>query len=228
MLRIRTLIFLLPVILLGQTLQNTRAAASPPRMAWKPGIYIGEMTISGHEYIALKPLPKGTLHEELSLDIFRSTGYMSIFILNDGQMRIYFSVPFDFRYKDWSQVEDIGSGICQGQRSESVGTTSLHARIWEDQVPLGDSFLVKPSPFELTAHKGLTVQFGDRCPEVNDKTMQTSLEAGFNAIFVNGIVFTVELDIPEGMSGKCTMPGFQSTGDLVFKCRWVVWNTYKE
>jgi hypothetical protein len=227
MLRIRTLLFLLPVFLLGSTFHPARADASPPRMDWKPGIYIGPISISGHEFIALKPLPKGTLHEEQTLEILPATGYMSIFISNNGTMRINISVPFKFRYKDWSQVKDEGTGICQGQRSEAVGFTKLHSLVSEAPIPLGESFLVNLPPFELGVFNGLTVQFGEHCPDVDKKRMKASLEAGFNAMFVNGIVFE-GMEIPGGISGVCRVPGFQSKGDLVFNCKWRLWNFYKE
>jgi hypothetical protein len=221
MFRFRVLFFLFPLILLSQNRQIVQAAPRAGKISWAPGVYIGTVSIDAHEYVALQPLPEGTLHEEHDLEIPMSTGRMQIVVGKQGSFSVGFSIPIRFRYWDWSQVEDVGTGICEGQRSESAGYGTLRLS-GQGGVPSGNTFRYKAQPFKVEGFSGCVLQFGKQCPEVDVQEMRSTMEGGFAALFANEIEFEIIMTQGNVLAGYCRMPGYELEGDHAFDCTWYV------
>ena len=139
-------------------------------------------------------------------------------------MRTHFSIPFKFRYMDWSQIKDEGTGICEGQLSNGFGYTKLQATVRDAPIPLGSVFTITPPPFKVEVFDGKIAQYGKQCPEVGKEKMRSTLEGGFNNMFKGGISFEVKMTTPNVLAGYCYLPGYALEGDLIFDCTWFVRN----
>lgn len=215
--RIRTLFFLIPLVVLSQTAQVVQAAPQASKLAWTPGLYMGTISINAHEYIALKPLPKGTLHEEQDLEILFSTGPMYIIVDGQGRMNTFFWIPLRFTYMYWGQLEDIGSGICEGQHYESSGNGTLR---FSYSGTAGNKFSGKAHPFKVQGFIAVIMQFGKRCPEINVERMRSEMQGGFATMFNHNIDFEVKMTKGDIVAGYCYLKGYELEGDHAFDCTW--------
>lgn len=220
--RLRILVSLLTLLMLSQIVEPASAQSAAPSPAWKPGTYIGTISINAYERVSEPPM-EGVLHEEHSLEILMSTGSLQIFIGDLGTMQIKFSIPIKFKYLDWSQMADIGSGICEGQRSESTGRGTLRMLMPMLMTPAGDTFTGSASPFKVEAFCGGITRFGENCPtEVSGLDMRDQMEYGFKTMFQSSIRFEVKLDRDSLKAGYCYLEGYELEGDHVFDCTWYV------
>jgi hypothetical protein len=222
MIRIRALVLLLALLMLAQNAGPASAQSAAAPVTWKPGIYLGMISIDAHEYVSEQPLPPGTLHEEHTLDIKGIWGRFYIIINNQGKMSISSDIPIRFTYMDWSQVEDVGTGICEGQRSESSGQGHLRFNITPASAPTGDKFSLSTQPFSVDGFSGNIQQFGNQCPEVEASRMRDSIEFGFKTMFKNTVDFEVKLVKNRIVAGYCYLRGYELEGDHAFDCTWYV------
>ena len=219
MARFKALVLLLPLIVLSQTAQIARAAPAAEKIPWPEGIYIGTISIDAHEYVALKPLPDGVLHEEHELEIRFSTGRMLITIDRLGKMTTLFKIPVRFTYMDWAQVEDVGTGICEGQHYESSGYGSLD---FSNSGTAGNTFSGKARPFKVQGFSAIIMQFGKQCPDIDTARMRLEMEGGFADMFNHNIDFEVKMTKGDIVAGYCYIKGYELEGDHAFDCTWFV------
>lgn len=222
MIRLRTLVFLLPMILAVPASHASFAASHTSESPWKPGTYLGRITIAANIDHVLRPLPEGTIAEEYHLRIVESTGTMQVRIGSNGNISFRFSVEPQFTYSDWSESKDVGSGGCLGQRSNATGHGTLRLIKPSSLTPVGDKFSGAPATFRVSGFAADGGGIGPNCPPFDARKMRDAIEEGYREMFGIPMEFEVLSPTDRSMAGTCSIPGREYDPEAIFVCTWYV------
>lgn len=222
MTRIRTLILLLPLILLSQTPQIVHAAPQAPTTNWKPGTYGGAITIKATDH---HPTPKDVKgKEEYTLYITRTTGTLTILIGPKGNIQFKFEIPISFTQADWVEGPDYGQGNCRGQVSDSHGYTKVTYSGAPTLTPVSNYFTTVgvPKLSKVVFGKPTIYTIGPNCGKTDEGALRKGVGNGLKSAMENQIDFIANPPNGNRITGACKMFGWENDKERTYTCSWFV------
>lgn len=161
-----------------------------------------------------------------TMDIQMGTGTMTLTSTNTG-MAIRINMQMPFKYYQWSEVIDEGTGVCRGYRFDTTGHGKLKLIDKKPAIYYGNSFTSYPAIFTISSFGMNIRKIGNDCLDVDIGHTRRVMESEIQSIFAKPIEFTVN-NSSSDWSGNCFSPAWSEQPNHTFHCLWYLHKVSKK